>query len=369
MAGPPTPASDWGIMDLYGLARPFLPFVSPETAHGLTVRALAAGLRPVRPAPDDPVLASRLWGMDFPNPVGLAAGFDKHAEVVDAVLGLGFGYVEAGSVTPRPQPGNPKPRLFRLDEDEAVINRFGFNSEGLGPFVERLARRRAAGATGIVGANLGKNKETANAADDYDAGIRATCGLADYLVCNLSSPNTPGLRALQARSEMAAVIATARNARDETIVEPAKRPPLLVKIAPDLDDAALADIAEVVLEEKVDGVIIGNTTLSRPASLRSRHKGETGGLSGRPLMTLSTERLGAFARLVEGRVPLIGCGGIASGADAYAKIRAGASLVQLYSALVFQGPALVGRIKADLAARLKADGFSSLAQAVGADLR
>lgn len=356
-------------MDLYRLTRPLLACISPETAHLLAVRALTSGIVPSRSEPDDPALALELWGLSFPNPLGLAAGFDKHAEVVDALLALGFGHVEAGSVTPRPQPGNPRPRLFRLEEDEAVINRYGFNSEGLAPFVARLARRRAAGAKGIVGANVGKNKESPDARGDYAAGIRATAALADYLVCNLSSPNTPGLRALQARNEMGALIDAARAARDEALTPGATRPALLVKIAPDLDDAALADVADVVLEHQVDGVIMGNTTLARPASLTSIHRGEAGGLSGRPLMALSTQRLAALARLLEGRVPLIGCGGVASGADAYAKIRAGASLVQLYSALVFQGPGLIGRIKRELTVLLRADGFSSVSQAVGADLR
>lgn len=356
-------------MDLYALARPALRFISPETAHGLALAALKAGLVPPERGTDDPVLATRLWGRDFTNPVGLAAGFDKHAEVMDALLATGFGFIEAGSVTPRPQRGNPKPRLFRLDEDEGVINRFGFNSEGLSPFVARLERHRAAGAKGIVGVNLGKNKETEDAAEDYAAGITATCRLADYLVCNLSSPNTPGLRALQARTAMQLVVAHALRTRDAEIPEPAQRPPLLVKIAPDLDNAGLEDVATVALSTGVDGIIIGNTTLSRPASLRSAHKAEAGGLSGRPLMALSTERLGVLSRMLGGRVPLVGCGGIASGADAYAKIRAGASLVQLYSALVFHGPGLVTRIKQDLAARLKADGFRTVGDAVGADFR
>ncbi|OYZ91034.1 MAG: dihydroorotate dehydrogenase (quinone) [Rhizobiales bacterium 17-65-6] len=303
--------------------------------------------------PADPILATRVWNLDFPNPVGLAAGFDKHAEVLDPLLRMGFGFVEAGSVTPRPQSGNPKPRLFRLDEDDGVINRFGFNSEGLAPFIYRLGKRLGSG--GIVGANVGKNKDTEDASEDYAAGISATCRLADYLVCNLSSPNTPGLRDLQARAEMGRLIGHALAARNESIPDPVGRPPLLVKIAPDLDDA--------------DGIILGNTTLSRPASLRSAHKSETGGLSGKPLMALSTERLAALARLTKGRIPLVGCGGIASGADAYAKIRAGASLVQLYSALVFKGPGLVVRVRDELAAHLRADGFSSVAEAVGADLR
>ena len=359
-------------MDLYALLRPALGLLSPERAHELALAALRRGLVP--PAAkggggDDPVLATTVWGLSFPNPVGLAAGFDKNAEALDALLGLGFGFVEAGTVTPRPQPGNPKPRLFRLEEDEAVINRFGFNSQGLAPFVYRLGRRRAAGRAGIVGANVGKNKETQDASEDYAAGIAATCRLADYLVCNISSPNTPGLRALQARVEMETLIARAIAVRDSAIPDPAGRPPLLVKVAPDLDDKGLFDVAAVALETKADGLIMGNTTLSRPASLKSAFKGETGGLSGKPLFSLSTERLAALYRITEGRIPLVGVGGIASGADAYAKIRAGASLVQIYSAMVFGGPHLVGRIKADLAKCLKADGFSSVAAAVGAGLR
>lgn len=356
-------------MDLYALARPLFGLVSPERAHALAVRALKSGLAPLKAAPDDPVLATTVWGRSFPNPVGLAAGFDKHAEVADAALGLGFGFVEAGTVTPRPQPGNPQPRLFRLDEDEAVINRFGFNSEGLAPFVYRLGKRRAAGAGGIVGANVGKNKESEDTLEDYAAGVSATCRVADYIVCNVSSPNTPGLRALQARAEMETLLTHIRAVRDASIPAPAERPPLLVKVAPDLDDAALADVAEASLGAGIDGIIMGNTTLSRPASLKSAHRGEAGGLSGKPLMGLSTERLGALARLVGGRIPLVGSGGIASGADAYAKIRAGASLVQLYSALVFHGPGLIGRIKSDLAASLKADGFAHVADAVGADVK
>ncbi|WP_029006641.1 quinone-dependent dihydroorotate dehydrogenase [Azorhizobium doebereinerae] len=356
-------------MDLYPLLRPLLPLISPERAHGLSIRALKKGLVPADRRPDSPILATRVWNIDFPNPIGLAAGFDKDAEIIDPLLSLGFGFVEVGSVTPRPQPGNPKPRLFRLDEDQGVINRFGFNSEGLAPFIYHLGRRRAAGLPGIVGANVGKNKETEDASEDYVAGVSATCRLADYIVCNISSPNTPGLRLLQARAEMSALIGHALSARNESIPEVAARPPLLVKVAPDLDDAALEAVAEVALELGVDGIIMGNTTLSRPASLRSRDKGETGGLSGKPLFALSTERLGALYRIVRGRIPLVGVGGVSSGADAYAKIRAGADLVQIYSALVFHGPGLVPRIKADLAARLKADGFSHVAEAVGADFR
>ena len=356
-------------MDLYAVLRTFYRFVTPEQAHGLAIRALRSGLTPNLAGTDDPVLATRVWDIGFPNPIGLAAGFDKHCEVPDALFRLGFGFVEAGTVTPRPQPGNPLPRLFRLDEDEAVINRFGFNSEGLAPFVYRLGKRRSAGATGIVGANVGKNKESEDALEDYAAGVSATCRLADYIVCNISSPNTPGLRALQARAEMETLLAHVISVRNASIPDPVGRPPLLVKVAPDLDDAGLADVAEAALGTGVDGIIMGNTTLSRPDSLKSRYRGETGGLSGKPLMALSTERLAALHRLVGQRLPLVGAGGVASGADAYAKIRAGASLVQLYSALVFHGPGLVARIKTDLAARLKADGFASVADAVGVDAR
>ncbi|MGU3495216.1 quinone-dependent dihydroorotate dehydrogenase [Xanthobacteraceae bacterium A53D] len=356
-------------MDLYPLVRPLLPLVTPEQAHSLVVTALQKGLIPLDGGPDLPVLATRVWGLSFPNPIGIAAGFDKHAEIIDPLLAMGFGFVEAGSVTPRPQPGNPKPRLFRLDEDGGVINRFGFNSHGLDPFVARLAQRRAAGRPGIVGANVGKNKETEDASVDYVAGVSATSPLADYIVCNVSSPNTAGLRLLQGRAEMSTLIGNAIRARNESVPDAGRRPPLLVKIAPDLDDAGLEAIAEVALELGVDGIIMGNTTLSRPASLKSRHKGETGGLSGKPLFALSTERLGALYRLVGGRIPIIGSGGVSSGADAYAKMRAGASLVQLYSALVFHGPALIPRIKADLAARLKADGFTNVSEAVGVDIR
>ncbi|MFG1180538.1 quinone-dependent dihydroorotate dehydrogenase [Xanthobacter versatilis] len=357
-------------MDLYGVLKPLFRFMTPEQAHHLSIRVLKSGLVPdLSGGPDDPVLATRVWGLDFPNPVGLAAGFDKHCEVADALFRFGFGFVEAGTVTPRPQPGNPLPRLFRLDEDEAVINRFGFNSEGLAPFVFRLGQRRASGKRGIVGANVGKNKESEDALEDYGAGVSATCRLADYLVCNISSPNTPGLRALQARAEMETLLAHVISVRNASMPDPAARTPLLVKVAPDLDDAALADVAEASLATGVDGIIMGNTTLSRPASLQSKFKDETGGLSGKPLLALSTERLGALYRLVGGRLPIIGVGGIASGADAYAKVRAGASLVQIYSALVFHGPGLVTRIKTDLAARLKADGFASIADAVGVDVR
>jgi dihydroorotate dehydrogenase len=351
---------------LFTLARPVLNFLDPERAHGMTIRALKLGFAGTGPRrSDDPILATKVWNLSFPNPVGLAAGFDKHAEVCDAALALGFGFVEAGTVTPRPQPGNSGQRLYRLAEDEAVINRFGFNSHGIAPFVANLTRRR--NRPGIVGANVGKNRDTTDGAVDYIAGIEAVGALADYLVVNISSPNTPGLRALQSRAQIEELLARVQAFRNREAA--GLRAPLLVKVGPDLDEAEIHDIAEVVLASRVDGLIVGNTTVARPASLKSPDRNAPGGLSGKPLFEPSTVCLAAMYQFTEGRIPIIGCGGIASGADAYAKIRAGASLVQLYSALVFHGPGLVGRIKSQLAALLRRDGFSSVHDAVGADRR
>jgi dihydroorotate dehydrogenase len=352
---------------LYALARPALRLVDPETAHHLSIRALKHGPFCGKRAADDPVLATRVLGIDFPNPIGMAAGYDKDAEVMDAMLAMGFGFTEAGTVTPLPQPGNPKPRLFRLDEDEAVINRFGFNSQGLAPFVERLKARRAANRPGIVGANVGKNKTSADAIADFVAGIEAVTPYAHYLVVNISSPNTPGLRALQARDQVEALLRAVLDARNKVIRGAV--PPLLVKIAPDLSEGELADIADVTMTVGVDGLIAANTTIDRPASLKSPYRGEAGGLSGRPLLAKANACLASMYRLTKGKLPLIGCGGVASGDDAYARIRAGASLVQVYSALVFGGPGLAARIKHDLARRLRQDGFKSVGEAVGADHR
>ncbi len=356
-------------MDLYPLARPFLLCMDPEAAHRMTIAALKFGLVPGDAAPDDPVLATDVFGIAFPNPIGLAAGFDKDAEVPDAMLGLGFGFAEAGTVTPRPQPGNDGKRLFRLSEDEAVINRFGFNSRGLVSFTDRLKDRKRAGRKGIVGANVGKNRETVDAAADYVAGVEAVAGLADYIVVNLSSPNTPGLRALQARAEMEALVTRVLEARNRGAPDGPRLPPILAKVGPDLTEQELRDIADVVTKNGVDGLIIGNTTIDRPSHLKSTDRTAQGGLSGKPLMPKATACLAAMYQYSGGKIPIIGCGGVASGADAYAKIKAGASLVQLYSALVFHGPALVTRIKQELAALLKADGFKSVAEAVGADYR
>jgi dihydroorotate dehydrogenase len=356
-------------MDLYPLARPFLRCIEPETAHRMTITALRLGLVRGPRNPDDPILASEVFGISFPNPIGLAAGFDKDAEVPDAMLALGFGFAETGTVTPRPQPGNSGKRLFRLDEDEAVINRFGFNSHGLAAFAERLSERRREGRGGIVGANVGKNRDTTDAAADYVACVEALGGLADYLVVNLSSPNTPRLRALQARAEMEDLLTRLMEARRRTAPDRSRPPPLLAKVGPDLGEHELRDIAEVALKHGIDGLIVGNTTVDRPPTLRSPDRNAQGGLSGRPLMAPSTACLSAMFQYIEGAIPIIGCGGVASGADAYSKIKAGAALVQLYSAMVFQGPKLVTRIKRELAAMLRADGFASVSDAVGADHR
>jgi dihydroorotate dehydrogenase len=348
--------------NFYPLIRPALRLLPAETAHELSVYALEIGGGRLLGAaaahhPDPPILAQRLWGLDFLNPVGLAAGYDKDARVPDAVLRLGFGFAEVGTVTPRPQQGNPKPRLFRLEQDRAIVNRMGFNSGGLNAVVDRLSRRVR---KGIVGVNLGKNRDN-DAAADYAEGIRRTARLADYLAINVSSPNTPGLRDLQAGETLGALLRRLMKVREET----GSSIPLLVKIAPDLTQEERRDIARVALESGIDGLIVSNTTVGRPPGLVGRHANEAGGLSGRPLFVPSTALLADMYRLTEGRVLLIGVGGIATAADAYAKIRAGASLVQLYTALVFDGPELVRRIKSGLAALLRGDGFASVAEAVG----
>ena len=337
-----------------------------ETAHRLTVTLLKTGLGPRERNDDQPSLAIDLCGLALPNCIGLAAGFDKNAEVPDAMLRAGLGFVECGTVTPLPQAGNPRPRLFRLGDDRAVINRMGFNNQGLEAFAARLdARPRPQPGLGVVGANIGANKDSADRAGDYVLGLRRLWGRADYFTVNISSPNTPGLRALQTREALQDLLVRLAEAR--TALRAGGRDyPVFLKVAPDLADGEIEDIVEVSLAQGVDALIVGNTTLSRPESLRSPHKTETGGLSGAPLMALSTTVLGQFRQAAAGRIALIGAGGIASGADAYAKIRAGARAVQLYSALAYAGAGLVGRISRDLAARLKADGFASVADAVGA---
>lgn len=342
-------------MILYPLARSLLFAVDGETAHRATIAALK--LLPDSRAPRfDSILSSRVAGIAFPSPVGLAAGFDKDGEVPGQMLGLGFGFVEVGSITPLAQAGNPRPRLFRLVEDEGVINRMGFNNRGHAAALARLAGRRR---TGIVGVNVGANKDATDRIADYVAGVRAFSGVADYLTVNISSPNTPGLRTLQdvgALSELLVAVGEARAADG---------PPVFLKLAPDLESEDIDAIAKTVAG-KVDALIIGNTTISRP-KLSSRHAGEAGGLSGKPLATLAAQRLADFRKATGGTIPLIAAGGIDSAEAAYARIRAGASLVQLYSALVYHGPGLARRISDGLATLLKRDGFASVADAVGVD--
>jgi len=338
----------------------------PEIAHNLSITALKTGLVGASGQLDDPILKCRVWGLDFTNPIGMAAGYDKEAEVADPLLKLGFGFVETGTVTPLPQPGNPKPRLFRLQEDMAVINRFGFNSGGLEGYANRLKlRRKNPQQLGIIGANVGKNKDTVDGAADFVTGIKAVCNHADYLVVNVSSPNTAGLRDMQARDQLEGLFCRVLEARQSSMENSDHLPPLLVKVAPDLNEQERKDIAEVVVSSRMDGIIVGNTTISRPETLISSNKGETGGLSGKPLMELSTFVLADFYRLTEGKVPLIGCGGVTCGSDAYQKIINGASLVQFYSAMVYQGPGMAKRVAQELAECLREGGYSSVEEAVG----
>jgi len=344
--------------DLHGLATKALHALDPEDAHTAALAGLKLGLGPRAPA-EDPILATEVAGLRLPNPVGLAPGFDKNAEVFGPMLKAGFGFVECGTVTPKPQAGNPRPRLFRLSEDRAVINRMGFNNEGLEAYAARLARR----GPGVVGANFGANKDSEDRIGDYVTGLTRLWGLASYFTINISSPNTPGLRALQTKAALDELLGRVMEAAAG--LPAAGRAPIFLKVAPDLEDGEVEAISDSVAGHGLSGVIVSNTTVGRP-TLRSAHAGEAGGLSGAPLLGLSTQVLGQFRQAAGGRFVLIGAGGIASGADAYAKLRAGAAAVQLYSALAFEGPGLVVRIKRELAARLRTEGFASVAEAVAA---
>ncbi|HYW14630.1 MAG TPA: quinone-dependent dihydroorotate dehydrogenase [Allosphingosinicella sp.] len=341
-------------MALYTLVRPLFFALDAERAHRLTIRALRA-VPAGEPAGEDPLLAIRVAGIDFPNPIGLAAGFDKDAEVHGQMLGFGFGFVEVGTVTPKPQAGNARPRLFRLAVDRAVINRMGFNNGGFETARARLAGRRG----GIVGVNIGANKDSADRIADYAAGVRAMAGSSDYLTVNISSPNTPGLRALQDKGALAELLAAIGEARSGSA-------PIFLKVAPDLAADEIDDVARAAIDSRLDALIVANTTVSRPP-LRSKHSGEAGGLSGAPLKALALQRLKDFRSATGGAIPLIAAGGIENGADAYARIRAGASLVQLYTALVYRGPGVAGSIAGELKSLLRRDGFATLAEAVGAD--
>lgn len=346
---------------LFSLARPFIAALDPERAHGLTIAALRA-MPSAQPCKDDALLCSTQFGLEFPNPVGMAAGFDKNADVPDAILALGFGFTEIGTVTPLPQPGNPRPRLFRLPQDEAVINRYGFNSEGHEAAFRRLAARAP---RGIVGVNIGANKDATDRVADYVAGITKFASLASYFTVNISSPNTPGLRDLQheqALDDLVARVIAARDGASETH----PRRPVLLKIAPDLTRIELDGIVRIVRARGLDGMIVSNTTISRPATLRDTTTArETGGLSGRPLFDLSTRVLAETYRRLEGFCPIIGVGGIHSAESAIAKFEAGASLIQLYSALTYQGPGLVDDIKRALVARIRRDGLPNLPALTG----
>jgi len=347
----------------YGPVGSVLRAFPPETARKIAVKAYELGLPPDEPRENDPMLKVRLWNLEFQNPVGLAAGFDKDARVLDRIFGAGFSFMEAGTVTPMPQPGNSGTRMFRLTEQKAVVNRFGFNSCGLNDFARRIAHRRRSNnrKTGIIGANIGKNRQTENVAADYAQCIRALTGLVDYIAINISSPNTPGLRSLQMREELDALLEVcieARNANDSGI-----RTPLLLKISPDLSDSEKGDIADVCMSRLLDGVIISNTTSEIPNSLRSR--GIDGGLSGAPLFIRSTKVLEEFYQHTDGKIPLVGVGGVFSGADAYQKICSGASLIQLYTAFSYSGPKLINQINMELVELLKSDGYSSVVDAVG----
>jgi dihydroorotate dehydrogenase len=352
------------IPGLFPLARPLLQALDAEVAHQLTVKALA--IAPAgAPAKDDPRLCVEAFGRRFPNPVGLAAGFDKQCEVPDALLALGFGFVELGGVVPQPQAGNPKPRVFRLPRDEAVINRLGLNSDGLEACRARLARRR--GRRGIVGVNIGANKDAGDRTADYVACVDALCGLVDFLTVNVSSPNTPGLRDLQGEAFLDDLLGRAVEARDRADARQGSRTALLLKIAPDLALDALDALVATALARGVDGLIVSNTTIERPATLRETALAkETGGLSGKPLFPLATRMLAETFLRVERKAPLIGVGGIDSGEAAWTKIRAGASLVQLYTALIYKGPGLIEEIKQGLCRRLDG-GALSLGETVGRD--
>jgi len=336
----------------FALIRPALFTLEPERAHQLTLRALRLGLAGGPGPVGSPRLKRTLFGLDFPNPLGLAAGFDKNAEAPDGELKLGFGFVECGTVTPKPQAGNPGPRIFRLVEDRAVINRLGFNNEGHAAAEARLQRR--AGRPGIVGINLGANKDTEDRAADYVSGYRSLAAHAAYVTINISSPNTPGLRGLQNPDELAALLSRVAGARRESGIQR----PIWLKIAPDLDGEAIGAIVEACIAHGIDALAVSNTTLARPASLRGRYKAETGGLSGAPLLLPSTRALAQAFMAAKGRLPLIGIGGIASAEDAFSKIAAGASLVQLYTAMIYGGPGLPARIVRGLDDLLERDGLT-----------
>ncbi len=344
------------------LARPLLLALDPEQAHELTLRSLESGLYPRARRPDAPRLAVNLWDLAFPNPIGIAAGFDKDARVPDAILKIGFGFAEIGSVTPRPQPGNPRPRVFRLIAERAIINRLGFNSGGHAAALRRLRRRPNAG---IVGVNLGANKDTPDRTADYVLGVETFYDVASYLAVNISSPNTPGLRDLQAPAALDALLGQVMEARRRRVAAGARQVPIVVKIAPDIAEADIPLITERLVAHAVDAIAVSNTTLTRPGLAGNPLAEQAGGLSGRPLFQRSTAMLARVHQATGGRVPLIGIGGIDSPEAALAKIEAGATLLQLYTGLVYEGPGLIDRIKQHLLATVERTGAPSIATLVG----
>lgn len=365
-APPRESATQQIVSGLHDMSTRALRLIDPETAHHAALLGLRSGLGPRARADRYPRLRTTLAGLDLPNPIGMAAGFDKNCEAPDALLASGFGFVECGTVTPRAQEGNPRPRIFRLSEDRAVINRLGFNNKGLDEFADRLSAR--AGRGGIVGANVGANKDSADRAADYVLGMGKVWGHAAYVTANISSPNTPGLRGLQERGALEELLGRMREARVALEAAHGRRP-LFLKVAPDLDESAIDDIADLALQFGLDALIVSNTTIQRPPHLTSDNREETGGLSGQPLFQISTHALRLFAQKLAGRLPLIGVGGVESGATALAKLRAGASAVQLYSALVYQGPGLVARMLDELDGLLAAEGVDSVSEIVGVEAR
>jgi dihydroorotate dehydrogenase len=347
---------------VFELARPLLYALDPEQAHELTLKSLEAGIYPRPAAPDDPSLRVSVWGLNFPNPVGVAPGFDKDARVPYAILGMGFGYAEIGTVTPRPQEGNPRPRVFRLLQDRALINRLGFNNSGHAAALARLNRRQPAG---VVGVNVGANKDVTDRAADYVAGVRTFYDVASYFTINVSSPNTPGLRDLQAPAALDELVVRVLQAREEMMAAGKRRRPVVVKLAPDIAEDDLEPIVRVLETRGVDGIAVSNSTLARERLRDTALAKEAGGISGRPLFHRSTVVLARVHVLTGGRIPLIGIGGIDSGQTAVAKLEAGATLLQLYTGLVYEGPGLLGRIKQDMAAYLEREKLARIGDLTG----
>ena len=351
---------------MYDIFLKLIRILPPEVSHSLTIKLLKLRFS-TDINRDDPSMHQHIFGLDFGNPIGIAAGFDKNVEIVKSLLGLGFGFVEAGTVTPKPQFGNDKPRVFRLAEDQAIINHLGFNNYGINYAISKLSKLNLNNLSrGIVGINIGKNKDTVNSVEDYCMGLEKLGPLAHYITVNISSPNTPGLRDLQNRGQIENFIKIINKSKKNNSNLEFK--PILLKIGPDLDDEQLRDIALISLANGIDGIVIGNTTIDRPFSLISKNKNEIGGLSGRPLFMKSTLVLKKMYILTNGQIPLIGVGGISNGLEFYEKIKSGASLAQLYSALVFQGPKIINNIKQEIISYLKTDGFKNIKDAVGKDV-